>query len=102
MKAKDKVQKCVLFLPTNKSVAFRPGETVLELSDRVGMGIQTSCGGMGTCGACRIFVDGAIESLPERNHLEQELADYRDFQPNERLACQIEACEHLVIRVPKD
>jgi ferredoxin, 2Fe-2S len=102
LKAKDKPQKCVLFLPANKSVAFRPGETVLDLSNRVGMGIETSCGGMGTCGACRIFIEKSAEPLPERNMLEQEMADYRDYQPNERLACQIEASDGLVVRIPED
>lgn len=66
------------------------GKTLLETAVENSVDISTSCGGMGTCGTCRIFLDVQSGFVPERNEVEQDVANEKSFAPNERLSCQIE------------
>lgn len=64
--------------------------------------IDHACGGMGSCGTCRIFIDHNVELLPLRNPVEAERAKERGFAPNERLACQLMADREFQFHLPKD
>lgn len=83
-----------------QTVPFLDNETVLEATQAAGIDISTSCGGMGTCGACRIELIPAETELPARNEIELEMAIEREFEPNERLACQLSPCMGMKIKVP--
>ncbi len=78
--------KSVTFLPNEKAVGFSGRTTVLELAHLHEIEISSSCGGMGSCGTCRVHVDADL--LPPRNEIENEMAADRGFAPAERLACQ--------------
>ena len=62
--------------------------------------ISHSCGGMGTCGTCRIEIISGLEKLASRNDVENEMATDRGFAANERLACQTTVVNGLKIRIP--
>ena len=66
------------------------GATVLEIAVENSVDISHSCGGMGTCGTCRIHLSVLSGQPPERNEIEQEMAIDRGFRPDERLSCQLE------------
>lgn len=80
--------KSIRFEIDGQSVEARPGESILEASFRTDRPVSTSCGGFGSCGACRIFVDEGLERLEPRNEIEAEMAGDRGFLKEERLACQ--------------
>jgi 2Fe-2S ferredoxin len=63
--------------------------------------ISHSCGGMGTCGTCRVIVLEGLEELGSRNEVEQEMASDRGFEAVERLACQNQWHAKLKIKIPK-
>ncbi len=88
-------------LPENKIVRASHESTVLKALLDAKIPIPTSCQGMGTCGTCRIFVDQGLEKLPPRNEIEQEFAAERGFADNERLSCQIQVQEGLILRKPQ-
>ncbi len=67
-----------------------PGQTLLETAVENSVDISTSCGGMGTCGTCRVFLEVTNGLVPARNDIEKDVADEKNFAPNERLSCQIE------------
>lgn len=92
----------IKFLPENKLVEASQGETLLEAFLRADIDISHSCGGNGTCGTCRVWVREGLSGLPARNEIEQEMADDRGFQPQERLSCQNHPCAGLVVEVPRD
>jgi 2Fe-2S ferredoxin len=92
--------KQMVFLPMEKACVFKPEQSVLEVALKNGIEIDHSCGGMGSCTTCRVIVEKSAEPLPERNELEQEIADSRGFHENERLSCQLPAAEGLVVRIP--
>ena len=100
MKAKSGVY--MTFLPDDLNVEVsHKVSTVLEAALSAGIEIDHTCGGNGTCGTCRIWVESGLEKIGERNEIEQEIADDRNFAPEERLACQTPALSGLVIRRPK-
>lgn len=93
-------EKFVTFLPDNKSVPIKNEASVLELALKHGIEINHSCGGMGSCTTCRIFVENNVDNLPPRTELEQEIATDRGFQEHERLSCQIAPHSGWRVRVP--
>ncbi len=55
----------VLFLPHEVSAEIGKEETVIELAMRLGIHINASCGGVGSCNKCKVIVE-AGEVLGER------------------------------------
>ena len=66
------------------------GATVLEIAVENSVDISHSCGGMGTCGTCRIRLTVLSGEHPARSEIEQEMATDRGFQAEERLSCQLD------------
>ncbi len=65
-----------------RSVELEPGKNILDYARQLDIPISSRCGGAGTCGECRVFIEQGSESLNERNGLEDKL------KQGERLACQ--------------
>jgi 2Fe-2S ferredoxin len=103
MALSSKESKLQIFCsPVNRNVRARPGETILEALIRSDVEISHSCGGNGTCGTCRIFVESGIEKLPPRTEVEVEIAADRGFEENERLSCQTISMDKLKIFIPSE
>lgn len=92
--------KNIRFLPMEKACDCKNEDSVLEVALRNGIEIPHSCGAMGSCTTCRVIVKSSVRDLPERNELEQDIADMRGFRPEERLSCQLEPLDGLVVEVP--
>ena len=82
-------------------LAFVDSQTVLEIALENKIRIATSCGGMGTCGTCRVEVLESPAGFEDRNEIECEMAKERGFKPLERLACQMQVEPGLLIRIPE-
>lgn len=103
MALSSKESKLEIFCsPSNRNVRARPGETILEALIRSDVEISHSCGGNGTCGTCRIFVESGLENLPPRTEVEIEIAADRGFESNERLSCQTASINKLKIHIPTE
>jgi len=98
---KAKSGKFMTFLPGDHLVRVSQDqeESVLSVGLRAGLDIDNTCGGNGTCGTCLVEVVEGAELLNERTEQELEMGEDRKFAANERLSCQIHACEGLVVRV---
>ncbi len=88
------------FLPANRDLEILGEPSVLALALKHKIEIEHSCGGSGSCGTCHVFVTCTKENLAERNDVEAAMALDRGFKADERLACQIDPVDGLVIRVP--
>lgn len=89
----------ICFQPTQRHVQFQSEETILEVALKAHININHSCGGMGTCGTCRVLVLKGNEFLVPRNEIEAEMAEGRGFAPNERLACQTAPVAEIEVEV---
>jgi 2Fe-2S ferredoxin len=87
-------------LPEEKIVQASQEQTILEALLENKIEIDHTCGGMGTCGTCRIFVQKGLEKFELRNEIESEIAADRGFTENERLSCQNLVKDGLVLRKP--
>lgn len=90
----------MVFQPLEKSCEIGNAESVLEVALLNDIELSHSCGGMGSCTTCRVLVQSSLAELPQRNELEQDIADMRAFGPEERLACQLPPLPGLVVRIP--
>ncbi len=89
----------VTFLPVNIECSFSGQVTVLELATQNNLLINSSCGGNATCTTCRVFVESHLSQLPERTEQEKETLEGRGFADKERLSCQLQAFDGLVVRL---
>jgi 2Fe-2S ferredoxin len=75
-------------------------KTILENLLDQKISIDHSCGGMGTCGTCRIEILESSPALGAANEVEQEFISERGWTSQERLACQnLANTHHLSIRI---
>lgn len=48
----------VTVLPQQRNIQAQPGETLLSVLCRAGLAPEAPCGGSGTCGKCKVLLDG--------------------------------------------
>jgi uncharacterized 2Fe-2S/4Fe-4S cluster protein (DUF4445 family) len=103
----------VFFSPSGKRDHFTDGTSVLEAARKLGVDLDTVCGGRGICGRCQVQpVDGTnsklgIESAGDHlspwNAVEERYTSKRGaLNPGRRLGCQAKICGDLIIDVPPD
>lgn len=100
----------VVFLPSGKQGRFPLGTPILDCARKLGVDIDSVCGGRGICGRCQIEVgDGdyakfAIVSRPTNlspiSAPEQKYDQRKSLKPGRRLSCHTELLGDIVIDVP--
>ena len=89
------------FLNLGLNVPIESAKTILEIALKARIELSHSCGGMGSCGTCRIRVVEGLSRLEPKNEVEAEITAELKFEANERLACQSRPCPGLVVEVPE-
>jgi len=74
------------FQPVGRRGKCRKNESLLACARRLGVGINSVCGGQGTCHSCRVQIVGGTVSKPTRN--EREAFSSQELKEGWRLACQ--------------
>ncbi|MBI1293723.1 DUF4445 domain-containing protein [bacterium] len=102
----------VVFQPAGRQGEIPVGMTLLEAARRMGVEIESICGGHQTCGKCKIVVEegdfpkfavqSAADHLTPAEEREVAYAARRNFKENERLSCACQVTGNLVIRVPEE
>lgn len=71
--------------PAGRQVEVQPGQSLLEALRDHGSHVSSVCGGQGTCGKCRVLIQGPVDEplAVERVHLSEG-----DLDRGVRLACQ--------------
>src|SRR5437588_963462 len=88
----------VTYLPFDRSTRVPPGTTVFSAAHWIGLPIDSSCGGRGTCGKCKVRVIGSPTEVTT--------ADHRELRQDEidqgwRLSCQAHVHEDMTCEVPQ-
>ena len=88
----------VTYQPFDRTTRVPPGTTVFSAAHWVGLPIDSTCGGRGTCGKCKVRVLDA--------DMEVTTADHRQLRKDEidggwRLSCQARIYEDLTCEVPQ-
>ena len=93
------VKQVTITVNQQRSLEVTSGDRLLWTLAEAGIYLPAACGGRGSCGQCRLFVNsGAGPMLPtERNHISSRAA-----ARGERLACMVTVQDDLAISVPPD
>src|SRR5947209_4003151 len=88
----------VTYLPFDRTTRVPPGTTVFSAAHWIGLPIDSTCGGRGTCGKCKVRV---LDRPPEVT-----TADNRQLRKDEiadgwRLSCQAHVHEDMRVEVPQ-
>ena len=89
--------RTVLFKPRNCTVNVLPGTTLLEAAATAARIIDTPCGGVGTCGKCRVQV---VRGAAKPNAAELDCFSEDELALGWRLACQCRIEEDCEVFVP--
>ncbi|OGO05244.1 MAG: hypothetical protein A2Y60_02205, partial [Chloroflexi bacterium RBG_13_54_9] len=87
----------VTFQPSGKTVMVPRGMSILDAAAKVGILIETPCGGQGRCGRCMVRVDQGGVSHRENIHLTQQ-----QIEEGWVLSCVARAQGDLVVSVPAE
>ncbi len=88
----------VTFLPRGRRVVVEHGQSVFEAGQKAGQYIPTTCGGKGTCGRCRVRVEGGDEARPA-TYIERKFIPRADLERNVRLSCRLRVEADIAVRV---
>jgi uncharacterized 2Fe-2S/4Fe-4S cluster protein (DUF4445 family) len=86
----------VFFEPDKKTVKVERGTTVLDAATSSDIYIDSICGGRGTCGKCKVHIEGRVQSDETDLLTSQERAD------GYFLACLAQVAGNLKVTVPKE
>ncbi len=100
----------VVFTPSGVQAEVAPGTTVLDAARRVGVDIDSTCGGRGLCGRCQVspslgdFAKWSITSTADAvspwTSAESDYKGRRPIEPGSRLGCQATVVSDVVVDVP--
>ncbi|HET7419811.1 MAG TPA: ASKHA domain-containing protein [Candidatus Dormibacteraeota bacterium] len=88
----------VTYQPFDRTTRVPAGTTVFSAAHWIGLPIDSTCGGRGTCGKCKVRI--------VRGLTDAETADHRQLRPQEivdgwRLSCQAHVHEDMTVEVPQ-
>ena len=102
----------VVFQPNGRQGELPYGANLLEAARRLGVEIESICGGHQTCGKCKVIVEegqfaklGIVSSaahLSPPGERERQYAERRGFEAAARLSCACSVTGDVVIRVPEE
>ena len=79
----------VKFLPMDKEVEIKTGQSVLNVAQDNGVHIQSVCKGIPSCAECRVLVVEGSENLLPPMEEELDLIGTAHFVDKRRLSCQM-------------
>lgn len=94
----DSPRVTIEFMPQNKKTRVPFGMSIFNAANWIGLPIDSTCGGQGTCGKCKVLVWG--KGNPEINAADREFFSDSELLEGWRLSCRSLANQDLVCEVP--
>jgi uncharacterized 2Fe-2S/4Fe-4S cluster protein (DUF4445 family) len=88
----------VVYQPFDKTTRVPPGTTLFSAAHWIGLPIDSTCGGRGTCGKCKVQVlqGGAEITTADRKQLRAD-----ELENGWRLSCQAKVYDDTTVTVPE-
>ncbi len=86
----------VTFLPGGQRATVEHGCSVFEAGKSIGVYIATECGGKGTCGRCRVLVNGDVRPP---TYVEKAFIPRDELARNMRLSCRLRVESDITVTV---
>ena len=88
----------IRFENLDKTVAVRHGTSILDAAVNAGIDLNHYCGGMASCGSCRVTVtDGSVSPL---DVMEEATLDVVKEHDRDRLGCQTRILGSVTVTIP--
>jgi uncharacterized 2Fe-2S/4Fe-4S cluster protein (DUF4445 family) len=92
----------IVFFPYGKREWFKKGKvSILDAAKTLGIDLSSLCGGIGTCGKCKIRIEKGMEQLNPATEQELKHLTEEEIKGNYRLACQVKPTKSIVVYVPE-
>ena len=88
----------VIYKPFDKVTRVPPGTTLFSAAHWIGLPIDSTCGGRGTCGKCKVRV---VEGASEVTSADHRLLRKDEVDNGWRLSCQARIYEDMACEVPQ-
>jgi len=88
----------VTYQPFDRTTRVPPGTTVFSAAHWIGLPIDSTCGGRGTCGKCKVRV---LEGAGEVTSADHRLLRKDEVDNGWRLSCQARIYEDMTCEVPQ-
>ena len=95
------MKSTILFLPFEKKIEADPSLSLLDLSQKLGLPLTSSCGGKKICGKCKVIVLQSDSALPPPSNRERETLGPL-LEKGYRLACDTMLTGGAVVRIPEE
>jgi uncharacterized 2Fe-2S/4Fe-4S cluster protein (DUF4445 family) len=102
----------IVFQPSGVRGKVENGMTVLDAARQLGAGLESVCGGKGTCGKCKIRIEegsfakygihSAITAVSSREAVNAKFLNKQQLKQHYRLACQTRIHGDVVVFVPEE
>ena len=102
----------IVFSPSGKRGRFPAGTPVLTAARKLGVDLDSVCGGRGICSRCQITpsygsfpkyqIDSSEDSLSEWNAIEERYDRIRGLKAGRRLGCQSQILGDIIVDVPPE
>ena len=88
----------VTYQPFDRTTRVPPGTTLFSAAHWIGLPIDSTCGGRGTCGKCKVRV---LEGASEVTTADHRLLRKDEVDNGWRLSCQARIYEDMICEVPQ-
>jgi len=88
----------VVYKPFDKVTRVPPGTTLFSAAHWIGLPIDSTCGGRGTCGKCKVQVLQGGAEVTAADHKQLRASD---LEAGWRLSCQAKVYEDTTVTVPE-
>lgn len=93
----------VVINPGGLKVSVEKGATILQAVQKAGVPLVSICGGLGSCGKCRVVVASGFENVNSLTNAELKLLSPQDTEKKVRLACQARITgDYVSIYIPEE
>ncbi|MCY4186494.1 MAG: ASKHA domain-containing protein [Rhodobacteraceae bacterium] len=102
----------IVFSPSGKRGRFPVGTPVLQAARKLGVDLDSVCGGRGICSRCQITpsygsfpkyqIESSEKSLSEWNAIEERYDRVRGLKTGRRLGCQAQILADIIVDVPPE
>ena len=95
----DAAEKVTIhFQPQDRQTRVPAGSTLFNAANWIGLAIDSTCGGMGTCGKCRVRVASGDTAITQAD---RKVFSAADLAAGWRLSCRAEVLTDLTCEVPR-
>ena len=88
----------IQFQPHDKVTRVPAGVSIFNAANWIGLAIDSTCGGMGTCGKCRVRLRQGYSSVTPAD---RKVFSLRELEAGWRLSCRAEVQTDTVCEVPR-